>query len=392
MRVLLLHPRPDTLAGYYGLRAAAELLNTPATEPTPPALRVDVGVHADWEALPASYGLVHLSLRLLDYESDLLPRVAALRGAGVAVLVDVDAPLTGRSRLVQLRRQLCQLAGAVRLYDASLVEVLRPLLGPGVSLHVLGAHVPRLKRRRAPSTGEHTLVGVYPTANSGELDYLRSVAAYVRGLGGLSVRWVILGGTGWSLDQQQVSVVPQAAFSRALRAAGPEGLRLAARCYNPRHESLPGLLRAVPALVEIPQFPFVTVRQDQGLRPVNQTLEALSGISGKGESGTAPQPTPMGQLKQLLEVDALVLPPWGAAEEQGWSQLVGGLSTQLGLRVYGNPGTEPAASARVLARELMAFQPAVPFNEENEAARLVVEKAHAASLASIYAAVVGESC
>jgi hypothetical protein len=315
-------------------------------------LQADIQTHADWGQLPAAYRLVHLSLRQFDYESDLLQRVSQARQAGVRVLVDLDAQLAGPSRLAQLRRQLCQAAGYVRVYSAAAATYVTTLLGKDVHVLVCPVYVPQLPTRPLPEPGELPVVGVYPTDEAAELTYLRATAAYLRGSGGRGVRWTLLGGVGYELDQQQVRVVPSPDFSQQVRQQGEAGLQLALRLYNQRHESLSGLLRRVPKGTPLPPYPFLTVRQNYEHTPANQTYEALAGVAVAPLTGSTTKPSPLHQLQQLRQLDALVLPGLDILEHQGYHALLAGLCAQLGVNVFNAPQT-PLLSARQLARTLV---------------------------------------
>lgn len=180
MRILCVHPRLDTLPGYYGPRGIVEQLNVLAPAATP--VVADITSTPDWATMAAQYDVLHLPLSQLDYEPELPGLIREVRALGMQVLISLDVPLSGRSRLAQLRRQVCQAAGNVLVTSYSLRNQVETEVGFQVRVQVLDAYVPVVKPvNRLPKSATSLRVGVYPVYETKALEFLRDTAAYLKG-------------------------------------------------------------------------------------------------------------------------------------------------------------------------------------------------------------------
>jgi hypothetical protein len=343
VRILLLHPRLDTLPGYYGARYLAEQLSRPASSDGAAFdVRADVASTTDWSTIAYRYDVVHLYLSMLDYEPNLLAHVREFVAAGGKVLVEIDVEIDPKTRLGYLRKQLVELAGYAQVMDAPQART-----DARVVYYEKMQLVPHLTKTYTRPKQPFFVVGVYPTTDAAELTYLRNLNDYLQANPATTIRWLILGGAGSAPDQERVEVVPCVSFSQDLRALGKQGLEYALKLYNPRHASIPQLVRNVPKGVTIPEHPFLTVRKNYDVTPANQTLQALGGKPADFYQGATRATAPRQALQQLSEVDVLLLPSGRCSAHQATEQLLAQLAVQVGTYPMTATG-----SARDLARSL----------------------------------------
>lgn len=251
MRVLLIHPSLQSAEGHYGFLAAAEQL-------TDETRQVDVAAAPVWDELPGHYDIVHLSLRQLEYEPGLLQRVQGLRAAGVRVLVDVDVSLEG-ARLGELRRALCQAAGAVRVYRGAAAA--EALLGPQVAVYEV-TETP-LAVQAVPSAGDKQGVLFWAAESETEMTRLLDWSALLAGAQDLRGHYR-LHLAEWAEAGYQSEVLPHPELLRTLRAGGTNGMRAALRLLSKDQRSLAQILRSLPAGTPLPENPFVVNRREVG--------------------------------------------------------------------------------------------------------------------------------